>query len=865
MRVASAHLGALCADCYASVIAVQTASPFHAKELRPVPTQSPNRLGWEVDGEEQRVIQTKALLDALGKLEHGPGAIPIIAFPEYSVPQRAHEQIDFQTFADDRGWIIIPGTYWEEVKPTGGRQVCRIYLPNLPPLQIAKLNPTPDEEGWVKGAHEEPNVAQLSWSGPDERRVTINVFICRDYLARGRGVTTLDDAEGLNLVLMHSRETRLFEGIAGTDLRGLGGQRRLAVFVNAANAAPNTGAVLGSALVGAAIERKEHDVVCALPSDHVGIMRANVRLWGIEHTVRKPDPRVDGPVRSVSTYDIVEEDGKLLIEPPQTKAPTVGYRAIWRAAFLEAIGVVVTIEFYAVRHRLFKVMELFDEVRIKKVYAGVARGEHDLVVRRYVPRTGVIASGGFSSFIDDCAEDTRTVFRDALRPEASWRLVFYPRDILKYRGRAMDVDDFDRQSREAKSVLQNHDTVEGRAQKSALIMAVHSLAEKCEANLDVPRELQPFLHPEPEQIIPVGPGCEAREIYLLVLAEGSGSNLERFEKLFIKSELMETELVREVFRIRGLINPPFNYLLKLKCTSGEADEFIFQMMTRADQDDVVVATRSVEIGRYLSRSSLLSVTQCMLSENVIRFVDEIKSGRDRADAELAHELAQDERVYDRLFAIADAWAPATILAERQEEFRGRVLPFYANLLMHFAVGAEVKKGYLARTKEAWRACFDPLESSYTDAMDEMVAAGVFGAPEGRPTAQVLRETVFKDKPEDAWGKLSTQTPLQFYGSAKALGIDEAARILPPGEKVSGADLRKDETFFINVIRPLRNTAYHNKNSEFDQLINLEGDDWKDRLAALNGSITGILELARRVSIVRNLVRAGGVRLRKRST
>lgn len=859
MKVTESHIGMLGEEDFVRLMAVQTMSPFHEDPepgrgplIRVVPRKSGAEIAWDPVAESERIDQTRALLKSLSEIQPHDKETRIVAFPEYSIPKRAHTEIDFQSFANNARSIIIPGSYWDSAQQ--GRQVCHVYVPGGKKLTIAKTNPVPEEKAWMKPAGDLPGIASLIWTGPGGAKVTVNVFICRDYLARSRdpAVTALDDVEGLNIVLMHSRETRLFEGVAGVDLRGLRGeQKRLALFVNAAKASPVAGAALGSALLGAATELIENDVVCALPSEQEGVLMAKVRLWNIEHTTRRPDKRIDEPIGETLTYTIVPNENdpeSVLLRQHDSKSATPGHRAIWRTTFLGTIDYAVTIEFYAVHH-LTPVMKLFDDGRIARVYAGVIRGAHDIVVRRYFPRWRRPADDEFPSFTLESDDDTRATLDRLLRNEDAWKLEIAPRDILKYRGQPMQIAGFDAAVRNGARLLGHPEGPEERTKQIELVQNILRLAVECDSKPALDSDLKTFVFDDPEEMIATGTGSDAREIYLFVGVDDSGYfiNHPRFDQQYVRTTLMKNALVREIFVIKSKIVPRFDFLLKLKCTSNQADDLISDMMAWADDNSIIIRTRTMEIGRYLLKSSLQSVADCNRGDNVWKFVDRIKAGNDRSDKQLALELNQDSRDFAQLFEIADDWARVSTRAGPLPRLGDKAFAFYVDVLFNFVTVDKEEKVYFQRAVSVWRELYDMVPQAFDELRQALLASGLLGVVEAKneeAALQAIKQFAFEKKPQAEWDKIKTEIAVQVFGILKTLDTEQASTPPPNGgPKLTQADLKREETSYINHVRPLRNTLFHGENyPKFAALIDLTGEDWKDRLSYLNDILMRIVEL-----------------------
>jgi hypothetical protein len=271
------------------VALVQLRSPFGAvaPELR---------LEQNADIEPQYHWRTKELRVArcariASILESLRGPKPhLIAFPEYTVPKECHSQ--FQLFADENRCVLVAGSYYDAGADSAlfRNNVCKIYIPELPPVTIVKRNGFMEEAAALAVAPDEANTARLIWSTGGES-YSINVYLCRDYLIPyDNGHTSqLDwDRPGLNLVIMNSAQTSLFEGQAAFDVRRLRGPGKFVALCNCAGTMIDGDGNTGTSLLGPtkSNRRLRGDVIEQLPADAESVLIADYSgPWNSDHAL----------------------------------------------------------------------------------------------------------------------------------------------------------------------------------------------------------------------------------------------------------------------------------------------------------------------------------------------------------------------------------------------------------------------------------------------------------------------------------------------------------------------------------------------------------------------------------------------------
>ena len=874
MRIATRFLGQLNDSTHIRVVGVQLRSPFFSRELIiPELTRVPT---WDAANAaaEKRVLRIRSILDALLNLEAGRDALRIFAFPEYAVPGQAHQGDYFQARADAGNCILIPGSYFQPgpTSSSPGKNVCHIYVPRKPRITIEKSNPTPAESNYVSASTDAPNIAHLMWTRSDNRSVSVNVFLCRDYLWSLREFNrvasdTADSVnmatqaefadEGLNIALMHSDETRLFEGVSGIDLRGLRGQRRLALFVNAAN----TGSQLGSALIGASGKRERDDVVCSISPDKEGVITADVRLWQIEETKKTPDRRIDTPIKGVSVYNLVEVDG-VKIQPATSDLQGFTHRAIWRPAFLEALSIGISIEFF-VATKITQAMRLLRARAVRNVYAATTRGEHDIVIRYYA-RQGP-RDENTPHFIEIMSGKSDTGLREALRLDDALRFQFLPQDILKYRGLCTSESDYRVRLSKARKSLGSDSRYDDLLVRRNLVKRVLALVEGCESSLQIPDDLKPFLFDELEKVIPMGAGSHIRETYILVMRHEFGGNrgaAARFDDHFICKQLMGLATVREIFKFSHTTTQKWDYLLKMKSTSREADAVTQSMREWADENDLNVATRTIDVTSYLSQFSLAGIASSTRSQNLIMFIGRMEQRIDAQDFERISNAATDwtDRDYGLLLKTADAWGEATEIAEQIQgaQFSDTIFDFYSRLLLHFTFPQEDEHFDGVRT--ALLNSTLKTDREFKQALKDLHEAGALGPTNGVTHSDdaltgAIRKFAFSSTPDDAWSKLKGDVGKQFFSVFRRLIDMRIAESSSTDDIELAKTLKLEEEQLTKVVKPMRNLCAHGDNSEkLKAELDLSEADWSAKIERLAQTLLSIMTLTSRALYARKLAK-----------
>jgi hypothetical protein len=143
---------------------------------------------------------------------------------------------------------------------------------------------------------------------------------------------------------LNNRNSALFEGAAGLDVRDLHGKRKIVLIVNSSN---QSGLLATALLCASKSPDREADVAAKLlPSDE-GVLLLHARLWDVEGRHRFPDTSTSVPVSHWAPYSYTRIDGKLIPTKKEQRAPAL--RGIFHPAFLAALKKDLVLEFFVAR------------------------------------------------------------------------------------------------------------------------------------------------------------------------------------------------------------------------------------------------------------------------------------------------------------------------------------------------------------------------------------------------------------------------------------------------------------------------------------------------------------------------------------
>jgi hypothetical protein len=165
---------------------------FAAVQLAPpdlIEMTATNIFEWQPAKRAIRIHDIRNILNALRSLPLARKP-DVVIFPEYSVPPSAFERdgldwIDFQKYSSEGNCIVIAGSYFD-VRPgkTFRNNLCHVFLPSKElPITISKAEASPQEKKILNTISDLPNAVRLLWKAPGQDIVSINVFLCRDYLS----------------------------------------------------------------------------------------------------------------------------------------------------------------------------------------------------------------------------------------------------------------------------------------------------------------------------------------------------------------------------------------------------------------------------------------------------------------------------------------------------------------------------------------------------------------------------------------------------------------------------------------------------------------------------------------------------------
>lgn len=832
------------------IIAVQLESPFaspHAPGLIS-PDKTGEKLKWDSrDKEQERATRVFDILEALSADADERSAPDIVLFPEYSVPESAHSGNYFQEYADKHRCILVPGTCYGQSDPRLARlNVCRIYIPDrAKPITLVKKHPTPAEAQYLADAGPRENILQILLRRENDQLVSLNFFVCRDYLLpyHGGGMgerAKLWQYEGINFVLMHNEEARLFEGHAAPEVRRLRGPGRLVVFVNNAN----TCAELGTALLGPSPTRERNDVVKSVPWDREGMLIATLRPWNIRHVETRPDKTVEFPIlgATVSLLD-APTAGPVVLQPGE-RIPA--YRAVWKPAFLEAIKRVIVIDLRVARRLAGTIRKLSE--KNARFYAVAIRGVQDVIIRRYAYRDEQRAGGDIpplASFFTGLSEgDLHELFED----RNALRIIIHPKDILKYRGVNTTDSDF---AEQAKKIEQDLTKLQSRDLPTYMdrLDRVGSFATEVNPEFGVDPDLNEYFYDKCEKHIPIGYEFNngIRETYILVGLMAHEDRLRReFHNEMIAGALMNDDSVREIFIIRTLLGEgvPFNYLVKTKSKDYDTDRIIRNLRVWREGEDVSVITRTFDVTDYLKNSSVLGVANFDQGLSMSEFADTLSRGDSR---HILAEVDFENRVSrTRITQVAGAWSQikqAALETDSDHQIT-TINDIYVSIcLMNFA-RPEIKDEYRTRAESALLKLYKCLEDSCIDVV--ATVTGCDPALDGHELGQAVVTRFPKVLRNENWSK--------FADHPERVVLAHANELL---EEKSSSELRgrlPNARRSLTSAGKFRNSLVHgSRNIVMDSLANLRSDGWESGLEEVNVYVQNVLQVLATLELIKKLL------------
>jgi hypothetical protein len=691
--------------------AVQLAPPA----LEKVPQKK--TLEWRPADREARIHDIKHLLDLLlpGTAYKKPD---FIIFPEYSVPAEAFGAINFQRLSDQYNCALVCGTYFQADKALEyfGHNLCKIFLPHRgAPITLCKATAAPDESDYLLSSAALPNIARLVWHPAGKEEVSINLFLCRDYLqpyeARPSKPSdqNIDGFErvsllewgrpGINIAIMLNLKSALFEAAAAFDIRETRGKRKIVLLSNAYNRDDQ----LATALISASNDDdKLGDVAACLPSNIEGVLGFEACLWDTART-KTPDRRVYVPIKNWSAmrFDRSAIPASLVTVTRPSTLPR--RRGIFHPALLESQLTQLVIELYVVRS-VQRVDRAFELRHIRNVTASHVRGVEDVLIRRYVER---YASGSDLPDLDIPYSYLSSDELDRALESASLKILVQPRDILKWRGVEINQADWDRVYQQITEAIDSSDLNE-----------IIRVATGLEDGEKVPERLESVFCLGVEDVIPIGKayGNQLRETCILVsTATKDGREATPQFRIYIRNFLMQDYRIRDIYQVNRVepathSNNSFRFVLRLKCTVFETDEIIDSMQQWAESNDEFrVWTRTYDTWRNISRDSVNGIIASKMTPEVRKLLGAIK----------AKDLAVLRTDYNGWLVFPGALQKVAVSLERHSETikrlrrqcqtLGELYCFFC--LANFASSDEKRETYLTECGHKWRDLFGNIELS----------------------------------------------------------------------------------------------------------------------------------------------------------
>jgi hypothetical protein len=751
----------------------------------------------------------------------------IVIFPEYSVPEEAFNRIAFQEFANTHRAIIIAGSYFDidDSKKTFRNNISKIFVPDRgEPLSICKASPSPREIDFLKTNPAMPNVARLLWSPPTMKPLSINIFLCRDYLtpfkhseaSKPEAPDTIEHVslldwmhEGINIAVLNNRDPTLFEAAAGFDVRMMHGMRKLVLVVNSSNESN----LLATTLFGPSKDpNREADVAAKIASDEEGVLIVQTRLWNVKGSKDFPDTVESFPVSHWEALTYNRADGCL--RPAKKEQPIPEKRRIFHPAFLAALRKDMLIEFYVAKS-IQEVERAFDSNKIRHVTASHVRGIEDIVIRRYIDKR--TTEGGIPEklslpfcYLTD--KDFDRAF-DTSSNASSLKILIDPKHIMKIRGVAVPPQSPEEWKATSEEILAAIDY--GLEEKEAL-----AFAKGIPSSTNIPKKFEPIFSLGTEEIVPIGKDHKngIREVYVLVSSEGhEGSAATRPFMIYINDHLMKDKKVRDICQITKILpqkrQSPFEFLLRLKCTAFETDDVIYSMQKWAARNKVRVGTRTYDLWRHITRNSIDGIIDGRLTEAEQVFLAGLFSIDPEANWNLAGEIR--ERLAESALRHD---AELRKLGRLGVEAGRHLKDFYYNLVLVNIDTPRDKIRYVEDSQKAWTQLY-----KYFERWSKALLAHALKEPPTISNSALTSALLAK------FSKELEKTP----ESVKNDPIRMFVRFYPicrPSAPVQLMNVAREAN---NLITPPRNYSSHGGNeTEWSDFIRLNRDDWQAPLEQL---------------------------------
>jgi hypothetical protein len=784
---------------------------------------------WRVSSRNKRIVELSKVLEFLFSND-SPKRPDVIVCPEYAVPKEAHAKINFQKLASDNRCIIIPGSFFEDSEADQRlfrRNICHIYLPSSKVITIGKVHAAPKEDAMLP-ALDLPNIARLIWIPPGRKPVSINIFLCRDYLtpfseeepdspgmsdaAKDRRYSLLDwDREGINIVLMNNVRSQLFEGAAAFDVREMHGQRKAVLLANCADDDSD----LGTALLVASPTRERADICASIPPRITGILFAELRLWDLIFAQGYPDTKTTFPVRYVDIYSI-ELRNPIAVKKVTVEKPAPLGRGVWHPAFLEELRKVVVLDFFVAHSTLVAVADAFADRQIQHVKAGFVRGIHDVIIRRYAPRFlqkngRVPLSLPFSHYMDD---ELRKIF--AIGPSfPEMQVIIHPEKLLKYRSKKVPQGEAWNAAHDAIRKVVVTSNVNDLIEQSCALAKDMDPTPGNDGELQISEDLRPIFCLGVELYNPIGPQYgHKREYYVLIRAQRSekdGTPSDSFRRQIILNRLMNDPNVREISEIESRPQH-FDYAIQLEASSYDLDDIIFEMNKWAHDNDIAFGTRTYELWRYLSRDSIASIQHTTMDEFERDFLAEMKQA--------ARDIRKMALTNDQRSKIAEVWQSSRKAMAPFGACRKHIGEFYLYLTLYNFQRTGAEADYLQHCRHSWLELARDLEGAAEQLSAETLglkpvdgARKVTATQIAAAVEEKFKTKVALNKEWDNLKKYPARILAQYY------------------DEMSGSKghLRHFRTNLANIAAKRNWVAHAGHEESFEQFIDLCRDDWIEKM------------------------------------
>jgi hypothetical protein len=569
-----------------------------------------------------------------------------------------------------------------------------------------------EEAAALAVAPDEANTARLVWSAGGQS-YSISVYLCRDYLTPYDNARTsqLDwDRPGLNLVIMNSAQTSLFEGQAAFDVRRLRGPGKFVALCNCAGTMIDGEGNTGTSLLGPtkSNRRLRGDIIEQLPADAESLLIADLDLQDIALVEIKPDKHVHDPLGTVRRFRVVwdQTEGKARLDPLLDIRPAE--RGVWHPAFLKVVQRHIALLLYpSSRYRAVK--DAVEASRVRHVSGASLTGIFDVLFRLYEP--------------DAATEDFpkvpyRTLTDEELgkivRTDQLMKLAVQPEQIYKYRTVPVPRVDhrWGRKKAEIERLLPKRPDNEDRHR---LLNAACRLARDWNDTTitdEQRRQVEPFFLEQHELVPRLGRDSGNTLRQRLVLVQLSpDANWEIFENAIIRDWLSEVQDVRSIYRLsRKQGWPEFHVWIDIIADPYDADAIVAQLESRCEDLNIEIGVRSMDVMEHLIKESVEGVYNGDFGEKAKAFLDSLHPQMHQdLDVALTREL------HNVVLAFADAWFDQSDGDPNdQGAVQEKTTAFYQHFFCgNFSKSPDARKDHLRQAGTAWHDIYQILELNCT--------------------------------------------------------------------------------------------------------------------------------------------------------